>query len=247
MSLPVFLAEVGGAAVGDEVTVSGAEAHHAVVVRRTEDGEHVVLCDGVGTAATCLVTATSKRTLTAQVEQVSREPRPHPQVTVVQAIPKGDRAELTVEVLTEIGVDRIVPWAAARCVGTWRGDRAAKSLTKWRTTAREAGKQSRRSWLPEVTDPVSTPDVVALLERTDLGVVLHETAAEPLAALPIEQVRDLVVVVGPEGGINDDELAAFAAVQGTHVVWLGESVLRTSTAGLAAVAALLSRTARWGA
>ena len=97
-----------------------------------------------GCAVTGTVTATSKSTLTVVVEAVTRTDRPGPEITVVQAIPKGDRAELAVEVLTEIGVDRIVPWAAARCVGVWRGERAEKSLAKWRATAREAGKQSRR-------------------------------------------------------------------------------------------------------
>ena len=163
-------------------------------------------------------------------------------MTVVQAIPKGDRAELAVEVLTEIGADRIVPWAASRCVGVWRGDRAAKSLAKWRATAREAGKQSRRSWLPEVTEMADTAEVVGLVAAADLAVVLHESATTSLASLSLDGVSSVVVVVGPEGGITDEELAAFGA---GHVVRMGEPVLRTSTAGLAAVAALLSRTARW--
>ena len=172
------------------------------------------------------------------------EDRPTPRVTVVQAIPKGERADLAVEVLTEIGVDRIVPWAAERSVGVWRGERATKALARWRATAREAGKQSRRAWLPEVTGQRSTSEVSALLGEVDLAVVLHESAAEPLAALSLEGVSSVAVVVGPEGGISDEELAAFADV--AHVVRMGETVLRTSTAGLAAVAALLARTPRWG-
>ena len=172
-----------------------------------------------------------------------RRAAPSPSVTVVQAIPKGDRGELAVEVLTEIGVDRIVPWAAARSVGVWRGERAAKALGRWRSTAREAGKQSRRSWLPEVTDMATTAGVAALLEEADLAVVLHEAASVPISALSLDGVRSIVVVVGPEGGLTDEEVSAFG---GGHVVRMGESVLRTSTAGVAAVAALLSRTARWG-
>ena len=109
--------------------------------------------------------------------------------------------------LTEIGVDRIVPWAAARCVGVWRGERAAKSLAKWRATARESGKQSRRSWLPEVTAMASTADVVALIGEVDLAVVLHEDATASLAALPVETAASILVVVGPEGGLTDEELA----------------------------------------
>ncbi|MCW2819668.1 MAG: Ribosomal small subunit methyltransferase [Marmoricola sp.] len=246
MSLPVFLGPVTDAATGDVVVLEGDEARHAVVVRRTAVGEQVVLADGVGTAVTCTVTATTKSTLTATVEQVRRDPRPAPHVTVVQAIPKGERAELAVEVLTEIGVDTIVPWSAARCVGVWRGERATKSLAKWRATAREASKQSRRSWLPEVTPMASTADVADLLGGADLGVVLHEEATSSLGRLPVADARSIVVVVGPEGGIAPEELSTFAgAGERVHLVRTGTPVLRTSTAGVAAVAALLSRTPRW--
>ena len=247
MSLPVFLGPVTEVTAGDTVVLEGDEARHAVVVRRTAVGEQVVLADGAGTAATCTVTATTKSTLTATVEQVRHDPRPSPQVTVVQAIPKGERAELAVEVLTEVGVDRVVPWSAARCVGIWRGERATKSLAKWRATAREAGKQSRRSWLPEVTPMATTAEVADLLGAADLGVVLHEEATTALAVLPVATAASIVVVVGPEGGIAPEELATFAAVgEHVHLVRTGTSVLRTSTAGVAAVAALLSRTPRWG-
>jgi 16S rRNA (uracil1498-N3)-methyltransferase len=166
-----------------------------------------------------------------------------PRVVVVQAIPKGDRGELAVEMLTEVGVDVIVPWAAARSVAVWRGDRADKSLAKWRSTAREAAKQARRSWFPEVTEMVGLDEVVALLKNASVPVVLHEAASGPLADLPVPGRGEIVIVVGPEGGISDEELAAFAQV-GAEPVRLGSSVLRTSTAGVAATAALLART-RW--
>lgn len=242
MRLPVFLGPVAGVAVGDSVVVEGDEARHAVVVRRTRVGEDVVLVDGAGAAATCVVTSTAKASFTATVSSMSSTAAPLPHVTVVQAIPKGDRADLAVEVLTEIGVDRIVPWAAARSVGVWRGERAARSLARWRVTSREAGKQARRSRLPEVTPMASLSDVVALVDEADLAVVLHETAAVPLSSVPLDSVGSILVVVGPEGGIADEELDALGAA---HVVRMGESVLRTSTAGVAAVAALLSRTPRW--
>jgi 16S rRNA (uracil1498-N3)-methyltransferase len=243
MSLPVFLsAGVTGTAVGALVGLDGDEARHAVVVRRIRVGERIVLTDGAGTAATCEVVASDKASLTARVEAVRQEPPEEPRLTVVQAIPKGDRAELAVEVLTEVGVDRIVPWAATRCVAVWRGDRATRSLAKWRTTAREAAKQARRVWFPEVTGPAGTPEVAALLASADLAVVLHEDAGVPLAGLTVPERGSVVVVVGPEGGITDDELAAFSTAQ---VARMGGSVLRTSTAGVAAVAALLARTPRW--
>jgi 16S rRNA (uracil1498-N3)-methyltransferase len=242
MSRPVFIGPVSGVAVGDSVVVHGDEARHAVVVRRTRVGEQVSLVDGRGTAATCVVTATSKTSLSTEVEAVTVRPAPVPSVTVVQAVPKGDRADLTVEVLTEIGVDRIVPWAAARSVGVWRGERAQKSLAKWRSTAREAGKQSRRAWLPEVMPMVGTDRVATLVGEADLAVVLHEGADATISALSLDGVRSILVVVGPEGGLSDEELDALGR---EHVVRMGAPVLRTSTAGLAAVAALLSRTPRW--
>jgi 16S rRNA (uracil1498-N3)-methyltransferase len=244
MSLPVFVHDaVAGVVAGQQVTLDGDEARHAVVVRRIRTGERVALTDGRGTTVAGTVSATTRATLTIDVEE-SRvgEPEP-PRVVVVQAIPKGDRGELAVEMLTEVGVDVIVPWAAARSVAVWKGERAVRSLAKWRATAREAAKQSRRAWFPEVAEMVGTDDVVALLQKASVAVVLHEAASGPLADLPIPGRGEIVVVVGPEGGIADEELAAFSAA-GAEPVRLGSSVLRTSTAGVAATAALLART-RW--
>src|SRR5690349_12753512 len=139
MSLPVHLVPtLAGVGVGDLVTVEGDEAHHAVAVRRLRVGEQVVLTDGAGVAVQGAVESTGKRVFAVTVESASATDPAAPEVVVVQAIPKGDRGELAVEVLTEIGVARIVPWAAARSVAVWKGERAAKSLTRWRSTAREA-------------------------------------------------------------------------------------------------------------
>ena len=145
-------------------------------------GEPVLLTDGAGHVAECEVTATGKARLDVVVRSVSSVPAPTPEVVVVQALPKGDRGELAVEVLTEIGVARIVPWAAARSVAVWRGDRAAKSLARWQATAREAAKQARRAWFPEVTPLASTDEVAALIAGAPLALVLHEEATEPLPA-----------------------------------------------------------------
>jgi 16S rRNA (uracil1498-N3)-methyltransferase len=242
MSLPVFVAPVAGVSAGDRVTLEGDEGRHAATVKRLRAGEQLVLTDGAGVAALGTVVESAKASLLVEVDSVDRTPRESPRITVVQAIPKGDRGELAVEVLTEVGVDRIVPWAASRSVAVWRGERAAKSLAKWRTTAQAAAKQARRVWFPEVTEMVSTTEVAGLIAEADLAVVLHEDATGALAELALDGVSSIVVVVGPEGGISEEELAAFA---GAHVVRLGSSVLRTSTAGVAAVAALLSRTPRW--
>ena len=245
MSLPVHLVpSLSGVATGSSVEVTGDEAHHAVAVRRLRVGESVVLTDGSGTSVTGEVASTGKRVFALTVSSVRVAPAPDPAVVVVQALPKGDRGELAVEMLTEIGVAEIVPWAASRSVAVWKGERAVKSLARWRSTAREAAKQARRSWFPAVADLATTGEVAALLAGADLGVVLHEEAAIPLASLDVPASGRIVVVVGPEGGLTDDEIAAFAAA-GARPVVLGAEVLRTSTAGVAAVAALLSRTPRW--
>ena len=246
MSLPVHLVDsLGGVAVGAVVEVAGEEAHHAVVVRRLRVGESVVLTDGLGVAATGAVESTGKRVFAVRVSSVSRTPRPTPEVVVVQALPKGDRGELAVEVLTEVGVSEIVPWAASRSVAVWKGERAAKSLARWRATAREAGKQARRPWAASVSPLASTDDVRALVAAADLAVVLHEAASSPLASVAVPASGSVLVVVGPEGGLSDDEIEAFTQA-GAVAVRLGSEVLRTSTAGLAAVSAVLSRTSRWG-
>jgi 16S rRNA (uracil1498-N3)-methyltransferase len=245
MSLPVHVvSSLDGIAVGSVVAVDGDEAHHAVAVRRLRVGEDVVLTDGRGCSVTGSVAETGKRHFSVTVASRVLVESDQPSVTVVQAIPKGDRGELAVEVLTEIGADEIVPWAAARCVAVWRGERAAKSQAKWAGTAREAAKQARRSWFPVVTPMESTESVVRRLADADLAVVLHEEGSSALSGLEVPSSGRLVVVVGPEGGLSPEELAAFEAV-GVRPVRLGPEVLRTSTAGVAAVSALLARTPRW--
>lgn len=246
MSLPVHLVpSLAGVAPGGAVSVEGDEAHHAVAVRRLRVGERVVLTDGAGLAVLGEVSSTGKRVFTVDVVSVDTAPVPVPEVTVVQAIPKGERGELAVEMLTEIGVGQIVPWAASRSVAVWKGERAEKSLAKWRSTAREAAKQARRSWFPTVQPMASTADVVAMISAAETAVVLHEEGHLPLGAVRVPEHGDVLVVVGPEGGLSPEEVEAFEAA-GAFPVKLGTEVLRTSTAGVAAVAALLSRSPRWG-
>lgn len=244
MSLPVHLVDLTGVVAGGTVVVEGDEAHHAVAVRRLRVGEQVLLTDGAGTRAVGAVSAVGKRVLEVGVESLDRVPPAAPSVTVVQALPKGERGELAVEVLTEVGADRIVPWAASRSVAVWRGERATRSLARWRTTAREAAKQARRVWFPAVEELATTAQVAELLAACDLALVLHEDAGTALAAVDPAGAASIALVVGPEGGLTEVELAAFAAA-GAHVARLGPEVLRTSTAGVAAVAALLARTDRW--
>jgi 16S rRNA (uracil1498-N3)-methyltransferase len=246
VTLPQHLVpSLAGVVPGGVVTVDGDEAHHAVAVRRLRVGEQVTLADGVGAVATGEVCATSKRSFDVRVTAVDQVAEPTPALTVVQALPKGDRGELAVEVLTEIGVGQIVPWAAARSVAVWKGERAAKSHAKWQSTAREAAKQARRSWHPVVSPLATTLDVRELVDGADLAVVLHEDATEPLGAIAVPDAGEILLVVGPEGGLTDEEVAGFVAA-GAVAVRLGDEVLRTSTAGVAAAAALLARTQRWG-
>ncbi|MEU9097182.1 16S rRNA (uracil(1498)-N(3))-methyltransferase [Streptomyces sp. NPDC048361] len=246
MTAPVFVVDTvpgGGAYVLD-----GPEGRHAVSVKRLRPDEEVTLTDGAGNRADAVVVAAEgKDRLTVRITACVSEPEPEVRITVVQALPKGDRGEVAVETMTETGVDAIVPWQAGRCITQWKGERGAKSLAKWRSTAREAGKQSRRVRFPEVREALTTKQVAALLAEADLAVVLHEdphVASAALATAELPTVGEIVLVVGPEGGVSPDELATFAAA-GATPHRLGSSVLRTSTAGTVAAAVLMSRTGRW--
>lgn len=234
---------------GPEFVLDGPEGRHAVSVKRLRAGEDVVLTDGHGRWAEGVVKAAEgkDRLVVTGIAEVREEPEPAPRITVVQALPKGDRGELAVETMTETGVDEIVPWAASRCITQWKGERGLKALGKWRATAREAGKQSRRVRFPLVADAMTTKQVASFLAEADLGVVLHEDRAygsEPLATAELPSTGRIVLVVGPEGGVSPAELEAFAEA-GAKACRLGRSVLRTSTAGTAATALLLTRTGRW--
>ncbi|MFJ5232132.1 16S rRNA (uracil(1498)-N(3))-methyltransferase [Kitasatospora sp. NPDC088391] len=247
MTAPVFVVEdLAGAAPGATVRLDGPEGRHAAAVKRLEPGEAVTLADGRGRGADGTVAAVhGKDALDVLVTAVREEPAPVPRITVVQALPKGDRGELAVETMTEAGVDAIVPWAASRCITQWKGERGAKALAKWRSTAREAGKQSRRLRFPEVHDLVTTRQLLPLLAAAEFAAVLHEEGARPLAGAELPAAGGIVLVVGPEGGVSPEEIAAFAEA-GAAPHRLGSSVLRTSTAGVAATALLLGRTGRWG-
>jgi len=242
VSAPVFVVGADRLVVGT-VVVDGPEGRHAATVARLAAGRSVLLTDGLGRRAEGVVSRVGRDRLDVDVASVSEDPPASPRFVVVQALPKGDRGEVAVETLTEVGVDVVVPWAASRCVTRWRDDRAAKALTRWRTTGRTAAKQSRRTRFPEVTGLASTAQVAALLGAAMVGVVLHEEATEPLSGLHVPVEGDVVVVVGPEGGITPEELSAFQEA-GATAYRLGETVLRTSTAGTAALAVLMANT-RW--
>ncbi|MFC7264742.1 MULTISPECIES: 16S rRNA (uracil(1498)-N(3))-methyltransferase [Streptomyces] len=248
MTAPVFVVEHFNAGGGGRYVLDGPEGRHAVSVKRLRAGEDVILTDGAGRWAECVVVDTEgKDRLIVHMDSFSEEPPESPRITVVQALPKGDRGELAVETMTETGVDAIVPWAASRCITQWRGERGLKALAKWRATAREAGKQSRRVRFPEVADAMTTKQVAALLAKADLAAVLHEDTelgTEPFATAELPSSGEIVLVVGPEGGISPEEVEVFTAA-GARTFHLGRTVLRTSTAGTVGTALLLARTGRW--
>jgi 16S rRNA (uracil1498-N3)-methyltransferase len=173
-----------------------------------------------------------------------REPAPDPVLVVVQALPKGEHGPLAVDLMTEGGVDVIVPWAAQRCVTRWQGERGGRSLARWRSAAREAAKQARRAWLPEVTGPVTTGELVRRARAARLAVLLDPTGPVPLSALPLPQSGDILLIVGPEGGVSPAEAAALTGA-GAVAAHLGPAVLRTSSAGLVAATIMASRSGRW--
>jgi 16S rRNA (uracil1498-N3)-methyltransferase len=244
VSAPLFL--VDDLPSGPSYTLSGPEGHHAATVQRLRAGEALILADGRGGTATAEVTAVGKGAVEVRVIAREHTAEADPRLVVAQGIAKGDRGELAVQAMTEIGVDEILPWAASRSVAQWRGERGARSREKWAATAREAAKQARRAWLPVVggEPDCSTKQVAARLADAAAGFVLHEDSRMPLTSADLPSGGEIVLVVGPEGGIGDAERAAFEEA-GAVAVRLGREVLRTSTAGVAALAVLSARLGRW--
>ena len=213
-------------------------------MRRLAPGEPAWLTDGAGQVAECVVVAAGPAGLELSVLRLDREPPPQPRLTVVQAIPKGDRGELAVELLTEVGADAVVPWAAQRCVAVWRGERAAKSLARWQSTAVQAAKQSRRAWFPQIVPQEDLTAVVARVRAAGLAVLLDPEAGDRLADLDVPVEGDVVLIVGPEGGVTPAEHEALTAAGATGAR-LGPTILRASSAGVVAASVVLARTARW--
>lgn len=238
MSDALFLAEVVGAGVGQTVTVTGDEARHAATVRRIRAGEQVMVSDGRGHGIRGTVVSASPQALVVEVREVLEAHPSSLEVTAVQALAKGDRSELAVEMLTEVGARAIVAWQASRSIVRWQGERGDKALAKWRATAIQATKQSRRLLVPEV-GAANTREVCELLESSDLALVLHEEAVLHVADVVLPDAGRVVLVIGPEGGISPDELSAFEAAGG-RAVSISDGVLRTSTAGAVAVGQLLA-------
>jgi len=212
-------------------------------VRRIGVGESVLVTDGFGHRAGAVVESVGVGTLRLRIQAITLERQPDSRFVLVQALAKGDRAEQAIESATELGVDVVVPWQAARSIVIWRGERAVKSLRKWESVVLAATKQSRRSRVPLVSGLADHAAVIDRIESAALALVLHEDAQQPLVSLALPESGDVVVIVGPEGGVAPDELRAFLAA-GAVAVRLGSNVLRSSSAGPAALA-VMSAAGRW--
>ena len=246
MSLPVFLhPDLSFAEVGQPVGLDGAEGRHAVTVKRMGPGESLVLIDGSGLRITATITdVQGKDTLAALVDDITTSPEPSPRVIVVQAIPKSERAELAVDLATQAGADEIIAWQADRCVSKWDAKKAPKALGKWESAAVAAAKQSRRTRIPAVRGPVTTRQLCEEISGAR-ALVLHEDATLRLKDLDdLDTAETIYLLVGPEGGIGEEEVAQLTAA-GATAIKLGPEVLRTASASMVALASIGTLTSRW--
>jgi 16S rRNA (uracil1498-N3)-methyltransferase len=246
VTAPLFFVaadQLTGATAGARVVLDGPEGRHGATVRRIGVGEEILLTDGVGRRADAVVESVAAGELHLRLRAIIQEPPPEPRFVLVQALAKGDRDEQAIEAATELGVDEVVPWQASRSIVIWRGERAGKSLRKWESVVLAATKQSRRARVPVVSPPANLAAVIQRIESAALALVLHEEALQPLVGIELPESGDVVLIVGPEGGVAAEELAAFVAI-GAVAVRLGPHVLRSSSAGPAALA-VLSAAGRW--
>ncbi len=273
MSNPVFYAAPGDLAPltpGDSFTLGGAEGRHAATVKRLAAGEPVDMCDGAGLRLVCTVTGADKSSLTVEVREVLHEPAAVPAFTLVQALAKGDRDELAVETATGLGIDAVFPWQAERSIVRWKMDKAVKGPEKWRAVVAAAAKQARRSSVPVVGPLLGTAGVCEQIAAAGLALILHGDATESVADIarswrdaqsgqalagtaageatagnaPVPAAGGVLMIVGPEGGMSAAEVAAFTDA-GARTALLGRHVLRSSTAGPAAVVLLSQELGRW--
>ncbi len=231
-----------GASVGDQIAVSGQEARHAITVGRLRVGEQLRVGDGAGTVLHGVVTSVSAERFELTVESSAIVPRPQPAIWLAQALAKGDRDELAIQAATELGVDGVIPWAAERSIVRWVGAKVARQHARWESILREASKQAVLARIPQLGELSSTAQLAELGGRFHL-VVLEPEAAGALSELKSDG-RDILLVVGPEGGVSPAERTRLLAA-GASEARLGHSVLRTSTAGPAAIAVLSVALSRW--
>ena len=256
MSNPVFFTAPGtleSQVPGSVFVLEGAEARHAVTVKRLAVGESVDIADGAGKRLTGTVTAVAPGELTVECADMADEPRPGIRLVLVQALAKGDRDELAAETATELGIDAVIPWQAERSIVRWKAERAAKAHAKWQSVVTAAAKQARRAWIPEVRAAVDSTGLQAAVAAADLAVILHEDAVRPLrhvleswleTSAPDAGPREVLLIVGPEGGISPREVTRLCDA-GAVTALLGHHVLRSSTAGPAATVLASDILGRW--
>jgi 16S rRNA (uracil1498-N3)-methyltransferase len=256
VSNPVFFTPAGaldGTAPGSLFVLDGAEARHAVTVKRLAVGEQVDIADGAGKRITGTVTDAAPAQLTVECTSVSAEPRPDIRLVLVQALAKGDRDELAIETATELGIDAVIPWQSERSIVRWKGERAAKAHGKWQSAVTAAAKQARRAWIPEVRPAVDTQALAREVAEAGLAVILHEDAVTPLRRVLGKWSEEhqeesgpgeILLIVGPEGGISPREVTRLCSA-GAVTALLGPHVLRSSTAGPAGVVVASDVLGRW--
>ena len=226
-----------------DVVIEGDEAHHVGTAARIKIGERVLVTNGQGRNAEVEILDINKRNIGARIIDVQDVPRTRTQLLVVQALTKGDRARETIELLTEGGADVIIPWSASRSIGQWKDEKDA--LSKWKTWTREATKQSRRSWIPEVREIHNTKEIKELIEDSDTSFVFHESSAVPISkAVSGKAPKHVVLIIGPEGGVSEDEISLLTSA-GAQSVSMGKPVFRAAHAGVAALAAIQTAYGIW--
>ena len=240
---PLFKGNVDSAVTGAEIALTGSEGKHAVAVRRMRVGEGIQLTNGLGKRVRGNVSAVEQNSLMIRVTDVIDEAEPSAKLTLIQALAKGDRDELAVQAATELGAWQIIPWQAERSISRWEGPKISKGVDRWQVIVAEAAKQSLRAFEPKVQTPVSTKQICELVKDFDLVLVLDPTAAAGLGSQDFS-AQNIAIVVGPEGGISDHELQSLA-LAGARLVNLGAPILRTSTAGVAAISVILAKLGYW--
>lgn len=242
---PLYYCELpDGIEPGETLSLRGAEGHHAVDVRRLRSGEAVILGDGAGKTCRCRITTAERGSLSAEIVEILEEPVPRVRVTLQQALAKGGRDELAIQAATEAGVWAVRPWLARRSISRWEGRKVERGVERWRSVVREAAKQSLRSRIPEVLPLCAEPSGRLCGDDASLRLVLDPEADERLGQLSVSETGDITILVGPEGGIPEQDLVSLSEA-GVRRVRLGETVLRTSTAGVAALAILNAKAGIW--